>query len=155
MPHTFTCLNCGKVATRNPRIKKQKYCSSRICQNARRNVTNKKRLKKNDQTQKLRQLRNKRWRDTYPAHKYQRQYREAHREYVDDNRQKQNLRNRNRQKNVSAMIVKTYALSPHPMPDGVYMGFEVKSKKIVKTYAYMPAMHRQQGVDAHFSQKPG
>ena len=43
------------------------------------------------------------------------------------------------------MIVKTYALSPQPtMSDWVCMGFEVKNKKIVKTYAYMPSMHSQQ-----------
>ena len=155
MPRTFTCHHCGKVATRNPRLKKQKYCSSRICQNARRNLTNKKKLKKSDQTRRLRQLRNKRWRDTYPAHKFQRHYREDHTEYVIDNRQKQKQRNKKRQKDASAMIVKTYALSPQSFPDGAYMGFEVKNKKIVKTYAYMPVMHRQQGIDTHFSQKPG
>ena len=33
------------------------------------------------------------------------------------------------------MIVKTYALSPQPLHDGAYMGFEVKKGKIVKTYA--------------------
>jgi len=155
MPRTFTCLHCGKVATRNPRLKKQKYCCSRICQNARRNLTNKKKLKKSDRTRKLRQLRNKRWRETYPAHKFQRHYREAHAEYVIDNRQKQKLRNKKRQKDAPSMIVKTYALSPQPMSDGMYMGFEVKNKKIVKTYAYMPVMQRTQGIDAHFSQKPG
>jgi hypothetical protein len=35
------------------------------------------------------------------------------------------------------MIVKTYALSPQPLQDGLYRGFEVKDGKIVKTYALM------------------
>lgn len=155
MPRTFTCHHCGKVATRNPRLKKQKYCSTKACQNARRNVTNKKKLKKSDQTRILRQSRNKRWRDKKPAHEYQNQYREDHPKYATLNRQKQKYRNKKRKKRTPSMIVKTYALSPQPMADGEYMGFEVKSKKIVKTYAYMPVMHMGQGTEAHFSRKPG
>lgn len=38
------------------------------------------------------------------------------------------------------MIVKTYALSPQPLCDGAYAGFEVKSGKIVKTYAFRAQM---------------
>jgi len=126
-----------------------------VCQNARRNVTNKKKLKISDQTRLLSRLRKKRWRDSYPSHKYQKQYRQDHPEYVICNRQKQKQRNKKRQKAAPAMIVKTYALSPQPMSDVAYIGFEVKSEKIVKTYAYMSVMHRQQGIEVHFSQKPG
>jgi len=155
MPRTIICQNCGKIFPCNPRIKKQKFCSSVACQNARRNVTNKKKLKKSDQTRILSRQRKKRWRDTYPAHEYQRQYRKDHPEYTASNRQKQKQRNKKRQKDASAMIVKTYALSPQPIPDGAYMGFEVKTGKIVKTYAYIPVMHRRQGIEAHLPQKPG
>lgn len=155
MPRTFTCQNCGNVATRNPRLKKQKYCSSKACQNARRNVTNKKKLKKSDQTRILRRLRNKRWRDSYPVHEYQNQYREDHPKYVTINRQKQKQRNKKRQKDAPAMIVKTYALSPQPLPDGAYMGFEVKNEKIVKTYAFMLQTQMQRGLESHLPQKPG
>jgi hypothetical protein len=155
MPRTFICHHCGKNFPCNPRIKKQKYCSSTTCQNARRNFTNKAKSKKSDQSRRLRQLRNKRWRDAYPAHEYQKQYRKEHPEYVTHNRQKQKKHNKKRQKDVPSMIVKTYALSPRPMPDGVYMGFEVKNEKIVKTYAYMPVMQKQQGTAAYFPRKPG
>jgi len=137
MSRTFTCQNCGKIFPRNPRLKRQKYCSTVSCQNYRRNVTNKKKLKKSDQTRRLRQLRNKRWRDTYPAHEYQKQYREDHPEYVISKRQKQKQRNKKRHNTAPLMIVKTYALSPQPIPDRTYMGFEVKPGEIVKTYAYM------------------
>jgi hypothetical protein len=119
------------------------------CQNARRNVTNKKKLKKSDQTRRQSRSRKKRWRDTYPAHEYQRQYRKDHPEYTVVNRQKQKQRNKKRKKDAPAMIVKTYALSPQPMSDGAYMGFEVKNKKIVKTYAYMSVMQVQQRIEAH------
>jgi hypothetical protein len=155
MPGIFTCHHCGNNFPPNPRIKKQKYCSSTACQNARRNTTNKKKLRESDQSRKLRQARNKRWRDNYPAHKYQNQYRGTHPKYVECNREKQKQRNKQRKKSKPSMIVKTYALSPQPMRDGVYMGFQVKNKKIVKTYAFMAATLKQQGIDMHFSQKPG
>ena len=153
MPRTFTCQHCGKVFPCNPRIKRQKYCSSTTCQNARRYLTNKVKSKKSDQSRRLRHSRNKRWRDAYPAHEYQKQYRLEHPEYVIRNRQKQKMHNKKRQKDVSSMIVKTYALSPRPMPDGAYMGFEVKNEKIVKTYAYTSVIQQQQGIDLYFPQK--
>ncbi len=153
MPRTFTCHHCGKFFPCNPRIKKQKYCSSVACQNARRNTSNK--AKKNDESRKMRKLRNKRWRDNYPAHRYQAQYRVFHPEYVKRNGELQRERNKKRQKDAPSMIVKTYALSPQPLRDGAYMGFEVKKGKIVKTYAYMSVMQQQQGITYHFPQKPG
>jgi hypothetical protein len=46
------------------------------------------------------------------------------------------------------MIVKTYALSPQPLQDGLYRGFEVQNGKIVKTYALMAQMQIQSAVEA-------
>ena len=46
------------------------------------------------------------------------------------------------------MIVKTYALSPQPLQDGLYRGFEVKNGKIVKTYTLLSQMQVQAAVDA-------
>jgi len=60
------------------------------------------------------------------------------------------MRNKKRQKRAPSMIVKTYALSPQPLRDGTYMGFEVKDKKIVKTYAYKAVAQQQQGVAMDF-----
>ena len=148
MISTFTCLHCGKKSPQNPRIKKQqKYCSSRACQNARRNTTTKSRFNKNFESRFLRKARNKRWRDNYPAHKYQKEYRQKHPEYVKCNRELQRERNKKR-KPIPPMIVKTYALSPQPLQDGFYRGFEVKSGKIVKTYALMAQMQIQSAVEA-------
>jgi len=103
----------------------------------------------------LRQARNKRWRDGYPAHTYQRQYRLDHPDYVIHNRKNQKERNKKSQKGSPPIIVKTYALSPQPLRDGVYMGFEVKNEKIVKTYAYASVSQQRQVIGAHFPQKPG
>ena len=141
MISTFTCRHCGKSAPRNPRIKKQKFCSSRACQNARRYTTNKARANKISECRSLRQARNKRWRGTYPAHEYQKEYRKKHPEYVNRNRDLQLERNKKRQSEPTPMIVKTYALSPQPLQDGVYTSFEVTNGKIVKTYAFMAQMH--------------
>lgn len=106
----FTCQHCGKLVPRNPRIKKQKFCSSRACQNIRRYTINKARVNKSSECRSLRQARNKRWRDNYPAHEYQKEYRKMHPEYVNCNREGQKERNKKRKPEPSSMIVKTYAL---------------------------------------------
>ena len=75
---TLTCQHCGKLVPLNPRNKNQKFCSSRVCQNTRRYTTNKSRANKSAKCRSFRQARNKRWRDTHPAHEYQKEYRKAH-----------------------------------------------------------------------------
>jgi len=154
MPQTFTCAHCGKSFPRNPRSKKQKYCSALSCQNARKRKSD----KKTTVTRKgklLHKKRNKRWRDTFPAHEYQREYRKGHPEYVKRNRELQRKRNKMRKKDLSSMIVKTDALLLQPLRNGAYMGFKIKKEKIVKTDAFMLQMQVQQGIDAYLSQKPG
>ena len=147
---TFTCHHCGKLVPRNPRIKKQKFCSSRACQNTRRYTITKARVFKSSECRSLRQARNKRWRDNYPAHEYQKEYRKKHPEYVKRNNELQKGRNKKRKPESSSMIVKTYALSPQPLQDGLYRGFEVKSGKIVKTYALPTQMQVQSAMQAVF-----
>jgi len=155
MKPTLVCQHCGETVPRNPRIKKQQYCSSRSCQNARRMMSNKKRAKKSTESFLLRQTRNKRWRDTRPAYTYQADYRDRHPGYVKRNRDLQRKRNKKRQKEPASMIVKTYALSPQPLRDGVYTGFEVKNKKIVKTYALMLQQQAQASMKATSYLNPG
>jgi len=157
MPGTITCLHCGNTVPRNPRSKNQKYCSATACQNARRNRSNKAKLKKSKKTRNLRKARNKRWRDKAPANAYMDQYRKNSPDYEAENREKQLERNRKRCKNASpSMIVKTYALSPHPLQDGACIVFkELKGEKIVKTYTYGLQMQSQQGIESHFPQESG
>ena len=147
---TFTCHCCGKLVPRNPRIKKQKFCSSRACQNTRRYTITKARVTKSSECRFLRRARNKRWRYNYPAHEYQKEYRKKHPEYVKRNNELQKGRNKKRKPESSSMIVKTYALSPRPLQDGLYRGFEVKSGKIVKTYALPTQMQVQSAMQAVF-----
>ena len=150
MISTFICHHCGKLVPRNPRIKKQKFCSSRACQNTRRYTITKARVTKSSECRSLRRARNKRWRDNYPAHEYQKEYRKKHPEYVKRNNELQKGRNNKHKPESSAMIVKTYALSPQPLHDGLYRGFEVKSGKIVKTYALPAQMQIQSAIQAVF-----
>jgi hypothetical protein len=118
-------------------------------------TTNITKAKKSKRSRSLRQSRNKRWREAYPAHEYQKQYRETHLDYVERNRELQKDRNNKREKEQSPMIVKTYALSPQPLRDGTYVGFEVKKGKIVKTYAYMTQSQTQPGLSAFSRINPG
>ena len=155
MPRTFTCHHCGAVTTINPRInRKQKYCSSRACQNARKRASDR-RLCPTIKGKALQKQRNKHWREKRPAHVYQKEYRELHPEYVDRNREQQKGRNRKRQKDPASMIVKTDALLLQPLHDGLYAGFKVKNGKIVKTDAFMLQMQLQQGAEASPLINPG
>ena len=88
MPRTFTCVHCRESFLRNPRVKNQKYCNSSSCQNARKRSSDRK-ASRTAKGKLLHQARNKRWRDTYPAHEYQKQYREDHPEYEKRNRELQ------------------------------------------------------------------
>jgi len=146
----ITCLHCGKPVPCNARIKKQKYCSSRLCQNARRRSSSKKGSFRPTERRFLRKARNKRWRDTRPGHEYQKQYRANHPQYVKRNRELQKGRNKKRKPESSSMIVKTYALSLQPIQDGLYRGFEVKSGKIVKTYTLLSQMQVQSAAEVFY-----
>jgi hypothetical protein len=148
MPGFFTCRHCGKTLPRNPRLKKQKFCSSPGCQNARKRLHDK-RTNRTSKGKTLQQGRNKRWRDKAPAHAYQSAYRENHPGYEQCNREQQQIRNKRRQKEPGSMIVKTDALLLQPRYDGAYVAFKVKEQKIVKTDALIFQMQSQQGIEAY------
>jgi hypothetical protein len=135
MMPTITCLHCCKSVTCNPRIKKQKYCSGKECQQARMRTWKKQQYKKNKRYLKKSQSDQKVWRKKYPADQYQRDYRKAHPEYVIRNRELQRKRNKKRRKDQSTMIVKTYALLLQPREDGVYTLLKVKKNMIVNRNA--------------------
>src|SRR4030042_1733828 len=128
---TFICLHWGCTCRCNPRIKHQKNCSRKECQQARMRTRKKKQYKKNRKYQKMSQASQKVWRKKYPADQYQREYREAHPEYVKRNREQQKERNNKRQKDQATVIVKTYALLLQPREDGAYTLSKVKKNMIV------------------------
>jgi len=116
----ITCLHCGKEVPRNPRLKNQKYCCAKECQQARMRTWKNQRYKKNNKYHKRSLASQKLWRNKYPAHKYQREYRKTHPEYVIRNRDLQRECNRKRQNDHSTMIVNTDSLLSQPMENGVY-----------------------------------
>ena len=154
MTPSITCQHCGKTLPRNPRIKKQKFCSSLTCQNARKRLFDK-RTWPTPKGKVLRQTCNKRWRDSRPAHEYQKVYRETHPEYVIRNRELQRERNKKRQKASAPMIVKTDALLLQPMRDGLYAAFKIKSRKIVKMDTLLIQLQAHTELEAFFPANPG
>ena len=149
MPGTFTCRHCGKTLPRNPRQKKQRYCSTQACQNARKRSHDKK-VKGTVKYKLNQQRRNKRWREKAPAHAYQAAYRKRHPAYVKRNCMQQKLRNDRLRKKHAPLIVKTDALLLQPCNDGAYMAFKVKKQKIVKTDTLLLQMQMHQGMEAYF-----
>ena len=131
MISTFTCRHCVKSVPRNPRIKNQKYCSEKECQQARMRTWKNIQYKKNSKYRTRSLAGQKVWRSKYPAYQYQRDYRKTHPEYVIRNRELQRKRNRKRQKDQSTMIVKTHALLLQPREDGVYTLSKIKKNMIV------------------------
>jgi len=115
MISTFICQHCGRSCQRNPRIKNQKYCSRAECQQARIRNWKRREYNKNKKYKEKSRASQKVWRKKYPADQYQRDYREAHPEYVMHNRELQRERNKKRQKNQSTMIVKTHAIVLQPV----------------------------------------
>jgi len=151
MPGLFTCRHCGKTLPRNPRVKKQRYCSSSSCQNARKRSHDKK-VNQTSKGKQLQKSRNKRWRDTAPAHAYQDRYRKSHPEYEARNREQQKQRNKRYHKDPGSKIVKTDTLLLQPSHDGFYKALKVKKqKKIVKTDTLVLQMQLQQGIEAYFT----
>jgi hypothetical protein len=132
MTPTITCINCGAVVPRNPRLKKQKYCSGKDCQKAMRRSWKKKAYAKNKSYRKKHLDTQATWREQRPAHAYQQQYRESHPEYVNRNRELQRTRNKKRQRAQAPMIVNGNSLSLQPSIDVTYAVIQVKKLKDCK-----------------------
>jgi len=144
MADYFYCQHCGMRIRKNPRLKtRQKYCGKKSCQQSRKNIWERERLKKDPSYHKKRHGQKARWRVVHKADQYQKVYRQNHPDYVTGNRERQQLRNKNVQKAISEFlrtnIVKTDALiAERPVSCGLYEILPYKTspgKKIVKTDA--------------------
>ena len=132
---TIICLHCGKEVPRNPRLKNQKYCCAKECQQARMRTWKNRQYKQNSEYHKKSLVSQKVWRSKYPAYQYQREYRKTHPEYVMRNRDQQKERNKKRQKDHSTMIVNTDSLLFQSREDGVYTLSRIKKNMIVNRNA--------------------
>jgi len=145
MPGYFYCRHCGKRTRKNPRIKNnnQNCCGSRHCQQSRKNLWEKKKLKNDVNYCVKRKSQKANWRKKRPVHNYQKEYRGSHPFYAESNRKQQRLRNKKASKialeNKNRKIVKTDALtSESSIRQGLYeiLPFTMgQGKKIVKTDA--------------------
>lgn len=142
MPGTFTCRHCGTTVPHNPCLKKkQEYCSSISCQQARMRNWKKRQYDTNKTYRKKNLESQRKWRKERPGHEYQKQYRETHPEYVDRNRELQSKRNCKRKKGTPPMIVNGNALSLQANDDAVYTMKQVsKGGKIVNGNTFLVQM---------------
>jgi hypothetical protein len=91
-----TCVCCGGRIRRNPKVKRQRYCSRVECQKARRKVWQQQKLEKDEDYRRNQGAAQRRWREAH--REYWRGYRERHPDYVCRNREFQRERNRRRPK---------------------------------------------------------
>ncbi|MFO7884508.1 MAG: hypothetical protein R6U68_06780 [Desulfobacteraceae bacterium] len=154
MPEYFICQCCGRRTPRDPRVKiRQKYCGQKLCQQSRKNRWEKDRLKKDPSYRQRRNLQKSEWRKKHPAHQYQQDYRKEHPDYVEINREKQQIRNKNAQKAAPGVmgsnIVKTDALTVEsPIRGGLYEILPCKTRpgeNIVKTDALIVELRVHRG----------
>ncbi len=125
MQKTFICKHCKVEKAANFRLKgNQEYCGDIKCQRARKAAWQREKMARDADYRANKKESNKQWRKSRPAHRYQRQYREGHPDYVEKNRKKQRIRNKKRSTLVSVeKIVKldtltnigsnTYIMTPY------------------------------------------
>jgi hypothetical protein len=148
MDKHFYCCHCKRRAKKNPRLKPgQRYCGLQGCQQARKNRHERERLKSDPEYYARRKSQKADWQKRQQG-VYQRNYRENHLGYLEQNRLLQRMRYqgiKTRPVPVSEpKIVKTDASAPvMPIGPGLYEIRPYKmdpGKKIVKTDALIVAL---------------
>jgi hypothetical protein len=91
---TIICKGCNKEKPFNPRCNNQQYCGDKDCQNARKARWQREKMAADKEYRSRQNKCKRRWRENYPDHEYQEQYRQEHEEYVRRNREMQRIRNR-------------------------------------------------------------
>ncbi|MFZ2147086.1 MAG: hypothetical protein WAV28_07690 [Sedimentisphaerales bacterium] len=159
MSKTFVCKHCGRRYKKNPRLKTpQNYCSSKPCQQARKNTWEREKLKKDPVYKAKRKADKKKWYLRYPGNRYHSVYRATHPLYCDCNRKKQRERNQRRPYyKWGEKIVKTDALSLESIDTrGLYVLIpyqKVQGRgKIVKTDALVVQMVAGRGIGSDLLQ---
>jgi hypothetical protein len=123
MQTKLLCKNGGHEVDANPRLKgNQLYCGAPECQRARKRTWQKNKMATDKKYRRNQIACLVRWRKEHALHRYQKQYRQDHPEYVEKNREKQRLRNDKRRQRVqlSPKIVKMDAFQNQAIKSGVY-----------------------------------
>jgi hypothetical protein len=116
----FICHHCHEEKDTNCRLidGSQHYCGAAKCQRARKAAWQREQMRNNAAYRAKQIAYLKQWRKRRPLDQYQKQYRQRHPEYVEQNRQQQRRRNNQRQRSVDwpaeQQIVKMDA-SPIPL----------------------------------------
>lgn len=129
------CQNkdCGRLFVPCPQVPKQKFCSQKKCQQARKREWNRKKLASDPEYQEARKDAQQRWQDKNPN--YWKDYRSRHSAYTRKNREQQRIRNRKRRRKAPVpMIAKTDESIPaNNVLTGRYKIIPIRADMIVKT----------------------
>lgn len=155
MTRYLRCKHCHKLHRRNIRLKfKQTYCSSKVCQQARKNLWEREKVHGDEGYSNRRKASKAAWRKRRPADRYQSDYRGKHPGYEEHNKLQQHGR---RKTAIAVMreeelpkIVKTDALNNIGLTArGLYeiLPYNFSSgKKIVKTDALIVEIRSYHGI---------
>jgi len=91
---TFRCACCRRIVRRNSRVKNQRYCGSRTCQQARKNKWQREKQQMDPDYQTNKRESQQAWQRRNPT--YWRQYRSRNKKYRERNRRMQQERDRRR-----------------------------------------------------------
>jgi len=91
---TFRCACCRRIVRRNSRVKNQRYCGARDCQQARKNAWQREKQQTDPDYRSNKRESQKTWQQGNRT--YWRQYRSRNLEYSERNRQLQQERDRKR-----------------------------------------------------------
>lgn len=152
MQTTIKCKNGGHEVPANFRLKgNQQYCGDPECQRARKHAWQKNKMATDTKYRRKQIAGLVRWRKEHALHRYQKQYRLDHPEYVEKNREKQRLRNDKRRQRVQLTplekIVKMDAFQNQPIKSGIYWLAPYAmdtSQKIVKMDALLVELKKFQ-----------
>ena len=117
MKPTRLCISCGTAFVPLPHVPRQRYCSSKACQRARRRDWQNRRLLTDSDYRDNQARAQAKWRADHSS--YWREYRAAHPDYRERNRSMQRMRNARRTfKPVAKMDVNAHA---RPLDSGFYV----------------------------------
>jgi len=96
MAKIIRCKHCKRLVPANPRVKNQRYCGSKECQQARKSEWHRKKMKSDPYYAQRQNQSRQRWCDK--NRDYWKNYRNTHTEYADRNRELQKQRDQKRRR---------------------------------------------------------
>ena len=98
-PITFRCACCRRIRPRNPRVKNQRYCGDKRCQQARKTKWEREKLQADPYYRINKKECQERWKQQNPG--YWKMYRQRRPDYCSWNRTAQRIRDQNRREALS------------------------------------------------------